>query len=109
MMGRLTVQNNTDANGNPTGGCVDGEGLHIGWQNGPLGRDGDRQEPNGAFVETVLAAALQRLEFYQTANQGKFQCLENSIAITHIGEALLWLDRRTQDRENRKVEGTHTV
>ncbi len=103
------MQNKVDENNNPTGGYVIGTGLKIEWQNGPLGRDADRQIPNGAFVETVLSAILQRIEFYQTANNGKFKCRENAIAITKIEEALLWLNKRTMDRENRRVEGTHNV
>jgi hypothetical protein len=102
------VQNVEDVNGNPAGGSVTGTGLNIEWQNGPLGRGEARKEPNGAFVETVLSAALQRIEWYQTASNGKFKCRENAIAITKIEEALLWLDKRTRDREARQVEGTHT-
>lgn len=102
-----TIENWQDDKGNPTGGLVNGTGLDIQWQNGPLGRDNERQQPNGAFVEILLAAILQRIEFYQTANNGKFKCRENAIAITKIEEALLWLDKRTRDREARQVEGTH--
>lgn len=102
------VRNIEDAHGNPAGGSVAGIGLQIDWQNGPLGRDADRKEPNGAFVETILSAVLQRIEWYQTASNGKFRCRENAIAITKIEEALLWLDKRTRDREARMVEGTHS-
>lgn len=103
------IENGLDQNANPTGGSVLGTGLSIHWQNGPLGRDVDRKDPNGAFVETVISAAKQRIEFYQEANGGKFKCRENAMAITKLDEALLWLNKRTIDRENRKVEGTHTV
>jgi len=102
----IVADNRLDADGNPAGGTVDGVGLHIEWQNGPLGRDGDRIEPNGAFVEGVLNAALQRIEHY---NETKFRCRENSLAITHIEEALHWLNHRTAAREARAVEGTHAV
>ena len=96
-----------DENGTP---CeIKGIGLSISWKKGALGRGDERRKPNGAFVETVLSAVLQRLESYQTANDGKFKCRENAIAITKIEEALLWLDKRTRDRESRKVEGTHTA
>jgi len=100
------VENRYDENENPTGGSVEGVGLRIDWQDGPLGRDGERKAPNGAFVETVLSAAKQRLEFY---NEGKFRCRENSLAITKIEEALHWLEHRTKERESRKVEGEHKV
>jgi hypothetical protein len=107
MLQKFHKTNETDENGNPTGGHVHAVGLDIQWQAGPLGRGEDRKEPNGAFVETVIAAAKQRIEFYQAANGGKFACRENSIAITKLDEALLWLDKRTREREARNVEGTH--
>ncbi len=92
--------------GKPAGGFTKGIGLDLRWQNGPLGRDGDRLSPNGTFVETVIAAALDRLEFYQA---GEFRCRENALAITKLEEALHWCNHRTAAREARGVEGTHTA
>lgn len=118
---KCIVSNVIDNFGNPAGGFVEGVGLRIDWQNGPLGRHANtceagkpctvesgctRQEPNGAFVETVISAAVKRIEFYQAS---KFKSRENAIALTHLETALLWLNKRTQDREERQVEGTHTV
>jgi hypothetical protein len=93
-----------DADGNPAGGKTTGKGIEIHWQNGPLGRGEDRQEPNGAFVEGVIEAAIGRLKYYQAS---KFNCRENAIALTHLETAQLWLQKRTEDREAREVEGTH--
>ncbi len=110
MLDRNTEQfNDVDGNGNPTGGHVNGTGMSIQWQNGPLGRGEGRQTPNGAFVETVIEAARQRIQFYQTASNARFACRENAIAITKLEEALLWLHKRTQEREARQVEGTHVA
>lgn len=95
-----------DENGNPAGGVTDGRGIFILWQNGPLGRGKERKEPNGAFVETVIAAAKDRLEFYQAS---QFACQENEEAILHLNRALLILDLRTRSREARTVEDTHEV
>lgn len=90
----------TDAQGNPTGGqTVIPFGL-INWQNGII-EDG---EQNGAFVEDVLEAARQRLQFF---NRTRFRCRENSIAITKIEEALQWLDWRTRSRVRQGVENTY--
>lgn len=100
------IQNKKDKNGNPTGGSVEGIGLVINWQDGPLGRGENRQEPNGAFVETVISAAKQRIEFYQDS---KFANDYNAKAIVFLDQALIILDQRTKDREARAVEGTHTV
>jgi hypothetical protein len=104
MNQKITCSNGTDEAGNPTGGAVRGVGMEIAWQDGPLGRGADRKEPNGAFVEGVVAAAIQRIAFYQAS---KFACRENAIALTHLETALLWLNKRTADREARDVEGTH--
>ena len=107
MLAEFKSENNTDSDENPTGGYVRGVGLNIDWQDGPLGRGDDRQEPNGAFVETVIAAAKQRIEFYNEASNGRFRCRENSLAITKLEEALHWLNARTASREARAVEGLH--
>lgn len=96
----------TDVNGNPAGGHATSVGMRIQWQNGPLAVDGDRLSPNGCFVETVIAAALGRLQYYQST---KFSCRENALAITKLEEALHWLGHRTANREARGVEGTHSV
>lgn len=104
MLGKYEAKNEVDENGNPTGGSIRGIGLTIDWQNGPLGRGEDRKEPNGAFVETVIDAARQRIEAYQAS---KFKCRENALAITKLEEALHWLNARTNRREAQNVEGTH--
>lgn len=106
MMQKIEAVNHTDVDGNPTGGRVAGVGIDIQWQDGPLGRGEDRKEPNGAFVEGVISAAIQRLEFFQNS---KFKSRHNALAITKLEEALHWLNARTQDREVRQVEGTHSV
>lgn len=98
-------KNNLDSDGNPAGGSVNGVGLSINWQNGPIGRGDERIQPNGAFVESVIYAALQRIEHYQA---GKFKCRENAIAITKLEEALHWLNARTCRREMQKTEGTYS-
>lgn len=96
----------TDNDGNPAGGTTYGTGFSIAWQNGPLGRGEERQEPNGAFVEDVIAAARDRLMFYQNS---KFRCQENEEAILALTNALVALFARTNKRENKGVEGTHEV
>lgn len=104
MQQPFEAENFLDLDGHPTGGYVEGVGLDIMWQNGPLNRGAERIEPNGAFVETVIAAAKQRIEFY---NETQFRCRENSMAITKLDEALQWLNSRTARREAQGVEGTH--
>lgn len=103
MLQEFEAENNL-VKGKPAGGHVTGEGLSILWQKGPLGRGKDRKEPNGTFVETVIAAALQRLEFYQDSG---FGCSENASAIHNLKSAIGVLEFRTQQREGAGVEGTH--
>lgn len=94
----------SDVNQNPAGGVSSGRGFTISWQNGPLGRGDERREPNGAFVEDVLAAVIGRIECYQAS---RFNCAENDTALFHLKSAAEALDARTRSREARAVEGTH--
>lgn len=106
MRSQVVSNNFSDSNGNPSGGTTYGRGFAIGWQNGPLGRDEDRSEPNGAFVEDVIVAAIDRIEFYQAS---RFNSGYNSRALEHLQSALVSLNARTADREGRAVEGTHAT
>ncbi len=94
----------TDEEGRPAGGVSAGVGFTIAWQNGPLGRGSDRRPPNGAFVEDVMDACLQRLTFYQAS---EFACDENGDAIGYLRLALEQLENRTARRVRDGVEGTH--
>ena len=102
---QINYGNDKDTDGNPAGGYVSGPGLGIDWQNGPLGRP--PKPATGAFVEDVIEAARQRLEFYQTASDGRFKCRENALAITKLEESLHWLHARREERELRGVQGLH--
>lgn len=95
-----------DHEGRPAGGYVHDVGLYITWQNGPLAVDGERKRPNGAFVETVIKAAKQRLEFYQ---RSPFACDENASAIGLLNHAVAVLNSRTARRAAEGVEGTWNV
>lgn len=106
MRQTLACVNKSDGNANPTGGHVSGVGIDIDWQDGPLGNPPDMERQNGAFVEGVIEAAIQRLQYFQTS---KFVCRENAIAITKLEEALHWLDARTSKRGVAGVEGTHQI
>ena len=56
---------------------------------------------DGTTNEEVLAVLIDRMNFLNS----KFPCRENSIVITHLETALLWLEKRTNDRLKRNVEG----
>lgn len=106
MNSKIYQEHWVDANGNPAGGNTFGNGFAIGWQNGPLGRGEERKPQNGAFVEDVISAAIGRIEFYQSS---KFKCYENEEARKYLCAALACLQSRTMKREERHVEGTHSV
>ena len=74
----------------------------IHFQQGPIKECG----VNGVNNEDLLLMVLTRLRMF---NQGEFACRENSMVITKLEEAVMWLRKRTQAREARGVEGTHTV
>ena len=102
----LECENVCDDNANPTGGTVRGNGISIDWQDGPLGRGDNKVGPTGAFTEDVILAVIQRLRFYQGS---KFVCRQNALAITHLEDALHWLQARHEEREKREVQGLHEV
>lgn len=57
---------------------------------------------DGTTNEEVLRVMIDRMIFLQT----KAPCRENAIVITKLEESLMWLEKRTQDRKARGVEGT---
>jgi hypothetical protein len=57
---------------------------------------------NGTTNEEVLAVLIDRLRYLQA----KTACRENAIVITKLEESLMWLNKRTEDRKARSVEGT---
>lgn len=57
---------------------------------------------DGTTNEEVLAMLIDRLYFLQQ----KLSSRETAIAITNLEQALMWLNKRTDDRKARGVEGT---
>lgn len=90
MKNDFKANNLVDENGNPTGGNVVGCGFFIEWQNGPVGLVPNPQPPNGAFLEDVIQACIQRLQFFQAS---KFECDENANAVWHLREKRRWLSK----------------
>jgi hypothetical protein len=109
MRSQIEERHDSDENGRPAGGLTKGRGFAIHWQAGPLGTGAERIEPNGAFVEDVIAAARGRIAYYQTEAGGRFACDENADALTCLDRALERLEDRTRDRTARNVEGTHEI
>lgn len=72
------------------------------FQNGPISDVG----VNGLTHEVLLAIVADRLRSFQA---GQFSCKANACALTHIEEAMHWLQQRTLDRMRRGVEGTNKL
>jgi hypothetical protein len=68
---------------------------------------GPRKDPNaisGLLDVDLLEIVRHRLQCFQ---EGEFATRENAIALTHIEEALLWMNKRVEDRAERGVLGTN--
>jgi len=74
----------------------------VRFQNGTIPENG----VNGVTQEVLLAIVADRLRSFQA---GPFSCKENACALTHVEEAMHWLQQRTIKRMRRGVEGTHQV
>lgn len=57
----------------------------------------------GMQPEDMLEVVAERLRGLNAA----LPCRETSLAITHVEDAILWLNERRRDRTRRGVEGTH--
>ncbi len=60
---------------------------------------------DGTTNEETLEMLIDRMKYLQA----KFPCKENAYCITHLEEALMWLEKRTRDRIKRNVEGKQIV
>ena len=82
---------------------ADGEELlRVSFQNGLIKEFG----VNGTSNEALLAIVIDRLRGFQS---GDYRCRENALALTKLEESLMWLQKRTRDRINREIEGTHQL
>lgn len=72
----------------------------IVFQHGPRR---EKESVSGVLDNDLLEIVRDRLKAF---NQGEFATRENALAITHIEEALLWLNKRVEDRAERGVLGT---
>lgn len=83
-------------------------GVNLRFQNGPIAKNADGstclEDLNGITNEALLAVLIDRMRGFQS---GQFACRENAIALTHLEDALMWLQKRTRDRMARGVEGTN--
>lgn len=70
-------------------------------------QNGARKEKDsihGILDTDLLEIVRHRLQCFQ---QGEFATRENACALTHIEEALMWMNKRVEDRLDRGVLGTN--
>jgi len=99
----------------PPGTAIQVKAMVIEFQNGAIQEAGF----NGFSNEALLAVLIDRMRGFQyprnengsfnVHGRGLYACRENACALTHLEEALMWLQKRTRDRMARGVEGTHKV
>ena len=68
---------------------------------------GPRKDPearHGVLDDDLLEMVRDRLKAFQKSG---FACEENAHALLHVEEALMWLNRRKEDRLERGVLGTY--
>jgi hypothetical protein len=85
-------------------GLADGQETTILLCKGNKNNESDlRQE--GFFTETLIQVCKQYLE---SVNVGEMATRETSMVITKLDEALMWINKRAEDRILRGVQGTYT-
>ena len=84
-------------------GIKDGAGAIIDLCRGNK-QDENAPRQEGLFTETLLQVCKQYLE---GVNKGDLASRETSMAITKIDEALMWIQKRADDRKLREVQGTY--
>ena len=74
--------------------------ANIQFQHGPRNEEGST---TGVLDQDLLEIVRDRLKAFQT---GDYATRENACALTHIEEALMWMNKRAEDRAERGVLGT---
>ncbi|URZ06474.1 Acb2/Tad1 domain-containing protein [Clostridium felsineum] len=64
----------------------------------------EESSTHGVIDTDLLEIVRDRLKSFQS---GQYSSRENACALTHIEEALMWLNRRVEDRIERDVLGTN--
>jgi hypothetical protein len=79
------------------------QGFDITFQNGPRHEQGSVE---GVLDVDLLEIVRHRLQSFQA---GPYTTRENAIALTHLEEALLWMNKRVEDRIEAGTLGTNKV
>ena len=84
-------------------GIEDGDGATITFCKGNK-EDESVLRQEGFFTETLIQTCKQYLE---SVNVGPLASRDTAMAITKLDEALMWINKRAEDRKIRGVQGTY--
>lgn len=84
-------------------GIEDGSGIEIVFCKGNK-EDENILRQEGLFTETLVQVAKQYLE---SVNVGPMATRDTSMVITKLDEALMWINKRAEDRKLRGVQATY--
>lgn len=84
-------------------GIEDGAGIDIVFCKGNK-EDNTILRQEGVFTETLIETAKRYLE---SVNVGPMSTRETSMVITKLDEALMWINKRAEDRKLRGVQATY--
>lgn len=84
-------------------GIQDGSGIDIVFCKGNK-EDEYMFRQEGMFTETLIQTAKEYLE---SVNVGQMATRETSMAITKLDEALMWINKRAEDRKLRGVTASY--
>lgn len=77
--------------------------IELKFQKGPRGL---KTSTDGVLDVDLLEIVRHRLRSFQN---GPYATRENAIALTHVEEALLWLNKRVEDRIEENKFGTDKI
>lgn len=84
-------------------GLQDAQGIVINFVKGDKSNP-ETYRQDGVITESIIQLAK---EFMETVNVGDLACRENAMVITKLDEALMWINKRAEDRKLRGVQGTY--
>ena len=77
--------------------------VEIKFQNGPRN---EKDSIPGVLDTDLLEIVRHRLQSFQS---GPYATRENAMALTHLEESLMWMNKRVEDRAEQGTLGTNKV
>lgn len=88
---------------------ITNEGIQEGKGTTILFCKGNKEDENVFRQEGVFSESLLQVvkEYLTCVNVGEMATRETSMVITKLDEALMWMNKRAEDRKLRGVQGTY--